>query len=295
MDRIEQFWHIPAMTSPATDIHAWQLYGEDAPFPDLLHIERIADRASDHHWRIDTHRHLQLHQVFLLLAGKITLKIEGTPWKVATPCLLNIPRMTAHSFAFSAGTEGWVLTLTAAEFPELFGPVSPASTALATAFSARPAEDLAASFAGLAAAHASAQPLRELHLRSHALSICLAAAEAAGAHATAPGPDEARLLRFEAEVRAHLTDGWQLPDYARRLGLSERHLRRLCLTHTGQSAHALIESVRLREACRLLAYTRMQVQEIGFSTGFDDPSYFARAFRRRMGLPPSAYRARLEG
>ena len=294
MDACTKFWHFPAMASHGIDIHAWQLYGEEAPFPDLLHIERIVDRAQGHHWRIDTHRHLQLHQIFLFISGEIRLTIDGTPWQVSPLCLVNIPRLTAHSFTFSAGTEGWVLTLTAADFPEIFGPDSPAAPALATAFPARPPATLADSFAALAAAHATAHPLRDLQLRAQALSICLATAEAAGAGAAPNGPGEQRLLHFESAVRAHLADGWQLADYARILDLSERHLRRLCLTHTGQSAHALIESTRLREACRLLAYTRMQVQEVGFATGFDDPSYFARAFRRRMGLSPSAYRARLD-
>jgi AraC family transcriptional activator of pobA len=96
-------------------------------------------------------------------------------------------------------------------------------------------------------------------------------------------------------VRETLTEGWSLGRYAETLGLSERHLRRLCLSLTGQSAHALLQAVRLREACRLPAHTRMQVQEVGFANGFDDPSHFARAFQRGMGLSPSAYRARLEG
>jgi AraC family transcriptional regulator, transcriptional activator of pobA len=39
----------------------------------------------------------------------------------------------------------------------------------------------------------------------------------------------------------------------------------------------------------------MRVQEVGFALGYDDPAYFARAFRRLSGLSPSDYRARLEG
>ncbi len=142
MDEAHHFWHFPAMAHPGTDIHAWQLYGEDAPFPDLLHIERIVDRAKGHHWRIDTHRHLQLHQIFLFLSGEITLKVEGTHWAVTPPCLLNIPRMAAHGFSFSAGLEGWVLTLTAADFPELFGPESPASRRPCHGFSGQTAPRL---------------------------------------------------------------------------------------------------------------------------------------------------------
>jgi AraC-like DNA-binding protein len=38
----------------------------------------------------------------------------------------------------------------------------------------------------------------------------------------------------------------------------------------------------------------MRVQEVGFALGYDDPSYFARSFRRATGLSASDYRRRLE-
>jgi AraC family transcriptional activator of pobA len=38
----------------------------------------------------------------------------------------------------------------------------------------------------------------------------------------------------------------------------------------------------------------MQVQEVGFALGIDDPAYFARAFRRVLGMSASDYRRRLE-
>lgn len=274
-------------------VPSWQLYGEEAPFPDLLHIERIVDRAQGHNWRIDTHRHLQLHQFFLFSSGQVTPWIEGQSWTVQAPAMLNLPRMAAHSFAFSSGTEGFVLTLAAADFPELFAPASAAAAPLSLAFPATPPAGIAQDFTALAAAHAAPHPLRALRLRALALRIGLAMAEMAGPAPQPQGRDDPRLLQFETLIRLHLADGWTLADYAAALALSDRHLRRLCLTLTGQSAHALIEATRLREACRLLAYTGMQVQEVGFATGFDDPAYFARAFRRRMGLAPSAYRDRL--
>ncbi len=293
MDGVLDFWHFPAMAGREAQIRSWQLYGEEAPFPDLLHIEAIVDRAQGHDWRIDTHHHLQLHQIFLFISGDIAPTVAGSRWQVTAPCLLNLPRRTPHSFAFSAGTEGHVLTLAAADFPELFAPGEAAAAALALPFAAKPVPELPGLFARLSAAHATAHPLRGLRLRSLALTIGLATVEAAGPGAPLEGRDDRRLLAFETLIRQHLAQGWQLADYARALALSERHLRRLCLALTGQSAHALIETTRLREACRLLAYTRMQVQQVGFATGFDDPAYFARVFRRRMGRSPSAYRARL--
>ena len=45
---------------------------------------------------------------------------------------------------------------------------------------------------------------------------------------------------------------------------------------------------RLREAYRLLANPRVNVADIAFAVGFNDPSYFARIFRQRMGVAPSS-------
>jgi hypothetical protein len=38
----------------------------------------------------------------------------------------------------------------------------------------------------------------------------------------------------------------------------------------------------MREACRLLVYTRASVASVGYSLGYEDPSYFSRAFRRAI-------------
>jgi AraC family transcriptional regulator, transcriptional activator of pobA len=49
------------------------------------------------------------------------------------------------------------------------------------------------------------------------------------------------------------------------------------------------------EAARLLRFTDLTVQEIGHRTGFRDPLYFSRAFKRHQGEAPQAYRARVQG
>ena len=45
------------------------------------------------------------------------------------------------------------------------------------------------------------------------------------------------------------------------------------------------------EARRLLRYTDMTAAMIGYSLGFDDPSYFTRFFTRETGLAPRQYRS----
>jgi AraC family transcriptional regulator, transcriptional activator of pobA len=296
MDEAGLFRYFPAMTPASSPIPAWQLYGEDSPFPDILHIERIVDRAEGLHWRIAPHRHLHLHQVFLILSGEVKLTMDGRQVEGSPPLILNIPRETVHGFDFAAATDGYVLTLPAADFPELFAPSSEPVTALGKAFAAPATAVLEAQFSTIAALHAEAGALRRLRLRAAALTLCCAVADLVPSSlpAAVGVASDPRIAAFEALVRSHLDQHWQLDDYARALAVSERHLRRMCVTATGLSARALVETIRLREASRLLAYTRMRVQEVGFALGFDDPAYFARVFRRGMGLSPGDYRARLD-
>lgn len=294
MDDMSINWYFSAMTDTTHPIPAWQLYGEDSPFPDLLHIETIIERAAGLDWRIAPHRHVHLHQVFLILSGKVRLSIDGKTLVGAPPLMMNIPRGHVHSFAFSAGTEGHVVTLPANDFPEVFGPNGEIQAALDRPFIAA-GDGLGPLFDELMQLHGTQGPLRRLRLRAAALRLCCAVAERGGQGTGGSTSGDARIARFEELIRAHLADSWQLADYAAALNLSERHLRRLCLSATGMSAHAFVDATRLREACRLLAYTRMRVQEVGFALGFDDPAYFARAFRRGLGMSASDYRRRLEG
>jgi AraC family transcriptional activator of pobA len=293
MDDMPKDWYFPAMEKTATPIPSWQLYGEQSPFPDLLHIEAIVDRAAGLDWQIAPHRHLYLHQVFLIQSGEVRLSIDGKPQHGKTPLLMNLPRGHVHGFAFSAGTVGHVLTLPAGDFPELFGPQTETQAALERAFVASGA-GLSPVFEELARLHAVQGPLRRLRLRAAAVTLCCAVAELGGLERPQVLPGDTRIARFEELIRTHLADGWQLSDYASALRMSERHLRRMCLATTGVSAHGFVEATRMLEACRLLAYTRMQVQEVGFALGIDDPAYFARAFRRVLGMSASDYRRRLE-
>jgi AraC family transcriptional activator of pobA len=199
-----------------------------------------------------------------------------------------------HDFTFAAGTDGFVLTVPLQSLPDLLSAGAATGTALARAGHVAADDCFAALFAQLYDEHAAAAPGRGLMLRALAAQLaCRMLRRLADATPAADGHDP-RLVRFAAQIRDHLRDGWRLADHARALGLSERHLSRLCRAAYGQPASALIAEVTMREACRMLAYTRASVAEIGYGLGFEDPSYFSRAFRRVMGRSPAAYRAGLD-
>lgn len=71
------------------------------------------------------------------------------------------------------------------------------------------------------------------------------------------------------------------------LHYSQRQLERLLKQQTGFSPNAFIREIRLLEAYRMLENKQYRtVLEVGYSVGFDSPSYFSRKFTERFGIKP---------
>lgn len=74
------------------------------------------------------------------------------------------------------------------------------------------------------------------------------------------------------------------------LGFSYGHLCRLFHAHFGVTPVGYRNAVRLEKVRDLLQSSRLTVAEIAQRTGFDDPAYLSRIFRRRFNEPPSRMR-----
>jgi len=85
------------------------------------------------------------------------------------------------------------------------------------------------------------------------------------------------------------------PHYAGALGVPTAALSRALTQVTGRATKDLITERVMLEAARLLRFTDLTVGEVAHATGFDDPLYFSRAFKRRHDEAPMAYRERARG
>lgn len=82
----------------------------------------------------------------------------------------------------------------------------------------------------------------------------------------------------------------QLDEIAAQAGLSVSHFSELFRTQTGQSPIAYFIHLKIRHACRLLDLSQKTVKSIAFETGYRDPYYFSRVFKKVMGVSPGQYR-----
>jgi len=104
--------------------------------------------------------------------------------------------------------------------------------------------------------------------------------------ASLEGLRAATTWQVDALLRDHLADGLCMRATARRLGLSERTLRRR-LDEEGTSFRERLDHVRRARALELLAHE--DVSAVARRLGFVDARSFQRAFRRWMRVTPAAY------
>ncbi len=74
---------------------------------------------------------------------------------------------------------------------------------------------------------------------------------------------------------------------AQKMNLSESQIYRKLKAITNTSTGIYIRSIRLQKAKELLLTSEKTVSEVGYEVGFNDPSWFSRAFKNEFGLPPN--------
>lgn len=79
-------------------------------------------------------------------------------------------------------------------------------------------------------------------------------------------------------------------DIAQSLGISYSRFRKLFKDYYGISPGQYILQIRTAHAKELLTNSDLQIQEIAWQTGFDNPDYFSTAFVRITGQTPKEYR-----
>lgn len=82
--------------------------------------------------------------------------------------------------------------------------------------------------------------------------------------------------------------------FSREMGVSRGHLYNKILALTGKTPTEFIRIMRLKRGAQLLGKSQLNVGEVAFKVGFNDPKYFSRYFKEEFGVSPSEYVKRIE-
>jgi len=100
----------------------------------------------------------------------------------------------------------------------------------------------------------------------------------------------ALINRFLCMVGENYKTLSSVSEYAARLQVTSNHLNETVRRTMGKTAGQVIRGRMLLEAKRLLLHSDLSVSEIAYHLSFEDPSYFARFFRKQTGQAPAEFR-----
>lgn len=78
-------------------------------------------------------------------------------------------------------------------------------------------------------------------------------------------------------------------ELSRELGMSRVNLYKRLVAMTGKTPIEFIRVIRLKHAAKLLRETRMNISEVAYQVGFNNPKYFTKYFKEEFGMLPSVY------
>lgn len=77
------------------------------------------------------------------------------------------------------------------------------------------------------------------------------------------------------------------------LGMSRVHLYKKLTSITGKTPVEFIRVLRLKRAAQLLRESQLNVSEIAYTVGFNNPKYFSKYFKEEFGILPSEYKLKM--
>ena len=97
-------------------------------------------------------------------------------------------------------------------------------------------------------------------------------------------------MKSQMCIKEHLHENISTSDIAKMLKCNPDYLGRIHKKTFGITLTDAIHRERTRRSCDMLLHSDMNINEIAYECGFQDPGYFRRVFRRIMGISPGKYR-----
>lgn len=105
-----------------------------------------------------------------------------------------------------------------------------------------------------------------------------------------PGRMSPIVVKSCAIIHESLSSDISLEDIARRVEISPFYFSKLFKEETGENFIDYLTMARVRRAKGLLLDRALSVRDVGVESGYSDPNYFSKLFKKVVGLTPTEYR-----
>jgi AraC-like DNA-binding protein/quercetin dioxygenase-like cupin family protein len=257
------------------------MYGNNEDFvdPDLVPRPVMAVGASTvtgaDRMEMDAHHHRKA-QLIYMARGVLTCEVSQGLWIVPPQCAVWIPGGTRHSVKGVGVIDVYILFVEPATAPTL-------PDACCTVSVSPLLRELLLRCAGFPTLY----PIRGAESRVVTVLLDeLAVAPVEKLHL--PMPLDGGLRRIADGMTSDPSDRATVQEWAKRIGVSERSLRRLVIKETGMSFGRWRQQLHIILALQWLSQGA-SVQSIASGLGYENASSFVVMFRKALGVSPARY------
>jgi AraC family transcriptional regulator, transcriptional activator of pobA len=252
-------------------------------------------------WKVEPHIHTNLCHISYIKTGQVQFHGLAQVVDLPIPCILVIPHLCLHGFTYTPDTTGHVLTLSDTIVEDLFDNLR----AVATRF------DVFQCFSMTDETHYlfdlvvalmkdideeifADRPEKEGLIRAYLVQIFIVLHRIQIKEQVNKAIDNITLQHFR-QFQKNLKNSEypkNIPQFAEELGVSAVHLNRICQAVAEKPALQLVQEATIQKAQKYLTYTSYSISEIAYLLKFEDPSYFAKLFKKYTSLSPTEFRER---
>ncbi len=101
------------------------------------------------------------------------------------------------------------------------------------------------------------------------------------------------IKKAKAYIEENYNKDISLEDVSRTVDISSYYFSKLFKEETGENFIEYLTNIRIDQAKRLLQNRELSIKNICVDTGYSDPNYFSRIFKKQVGVTPTEYREKL--
>ncbi|ENN88766.1 transcriptional regulator, AraC family [Rhizobium freirei PRF 81] len=284
--------------SQKNEIPNFFVYGEPSRALDVgfLHVETVMDRKTLHFGHVASHKHPSMGQITYWFKGGGRYRIEDRTWDFSAPTISFVPSNIIHGFEVDDQSDAIVVSVSDDTLKAL-APLVDLSLDTPTFLTGRPEDPSwkrVDALLEMVSAEYADRGGQSAKVMLGLIGVVLSLMGRLGGSAALPAasPTLALALSLRTAVDRHYRSDWPVGRYVELLATTPHLLDKAAREIFGLTVKELMLERRLLEAKRLLMFTIRSVEDIGREVGFEDPAYFSRFFRKRMGEAPAAWRRR---
>jgi AraC family transcriptional activator of pobA len=275
------------------------LYGDhEGKFSsEYIFLELIATRSQIFDWNIKPHVHSHLFQVFIIEKGTLEFTNISSKSRINAPCIIVIPPTLLHGLVYSPDVEGQILSLSDNIVNDIFKTSSAFLNSCEKIQIIEKFEELN-SFANVLniLENLKEELFSEQEERNILLKALISQFFVKLLRMFDMGLDlnkDSTMANYYRKFQKNIKNAVQnksVPQFAEELNISSVHLNRICQSMSGKSAIEIIHQNTIIEAQKYLLHTSYSISEIAYLLHFEYPNYFAKMFKKYVGLSPVEFR-----